>query len=108
MPHSNRPLRVNPDDLRMSANFMDMHRSEIQQAHAAADASIEEHMTEWVGASAMALQAKFLEWQGVTTYSTGECTYHHAAFKKVAAEFETMDEDKAVEMLRTRNQIPTF
>ncbi|PVA44660.1 WXG100 family type VII secretion target [Mycobacteroides abscessus] len=108
MLNPNQPLRVSPDDLRMSANFIDMHRSEIEQSHASADASIEEHMTEWVGASAVALQAKLLEWQGVTTHTTGECTYHHAAFKQVAAEFETMDEDKAVEIMRTRNQIRTL
>lgn len=107
MPNPNQPLRVNPDDLRMSANFMDMHGADIQSSHAVADASIEEHLSGWVGASALALQAKLLEWQSVTTHATGECTYHNGAFKKVATDFETMDEDKAVELMRTRNQIPT-
>lgn len=105
MPGSRQPLRVDTDDLRMSADFMDMHGEDLRREHAAADTSIADSAAEWVGASAAALQAKLAEWQRVTAHATGEFTYHNAAFKKVAVEFETMDDEAAVSLMRTRDQI---
>lgn len=105
MPDSGQPLRVDTDDLRRSADFMDMHAEDLRREHAAADTSIADSAAEWVGASAAALQAKIAEWQAVTAHATGEFAYHNAAFKKVAAAFETMDDDSAASLMRTRNQI---
>ena len=59
-------LRVDPIDLSMSSDHMDMHHGELLAAHTAANGTIEEAQTGWVGASAAALQSKLAEWQAVT------------------------------------------
>jgi hypothetical protein len=56
-------LRVDPIDLRLSSDHMDMHHTEVSTAHVAANGDIEAAQAGWVGASAAALQAKFAEWQ---------------------------------------------
>lgn len=105
MPDSCEPLRVNTDDLRMSADFMDMHGEDLRREHQTADTGIADSASEWVGTSAAALHAKLAEWQQVTAHAAGEFDYHNAAFKKVAVEFETMDDDAAACLMRTRDRI---
>ena len=105
MPDPGQPLRVDVDHLRMSADFMDMHGEDLRRAHETADTSIVDSAAEWVGASAAALQAKLAEWQGVTAHASNEFAYHNAAFKKVATEFEKMDEEGATALMRSRDQI---
>ncbi len=100
-------LRVSPHDLRASANFMDMHGQDVARAHTEATASIEEHLTEWVGASAAAMKAKLMQMSDMATHTTSECEYHDGAFRHIAHAFQTIEEDFAVEMMRTRMQLPT-
>ncbi|OBI81118.1 WXG100 family type VII secretion target [Mycobacterium sp. E740] len=84
-------LEVDPIDLRMSSDHLDMHHSELSAAHTAADGAIEEAQAGWVGTSAAALQAKFAEWQDTTATMTRDLAAHGEAFRAAAAGYETVD-----------------
>lgn len=88
-------LDVDPADLRLSADHMDMHASELSTAHGAANADIEAAQAGWVGASASALQAKFAEWQEATTAMTKDIAAHGVAFASAAEGYTTVDQDGA-------------
>jgi len=88
-------LKVDPIDLRLSSDHMDMHRAELATAHTAANGDIEAAQAGWVGASAAALQAKFAEWQEVTTKITTDITAHGAAFQSAAEGYATVDDQSA-------------
>ena len=88
-------LEVDPIDLRLSSDHMDMHRSELAAAHAAANGDIEAAQAGWIGASGAALQAKFAEWQEATTRMTTGIAAHGAAFQCAAEGYATVDEDGA-------------
>lgn len=59
-------MRVDPVDLALSADHMDMHGRDLQVAHAAANAAIDSAGAGWVGTSALVLQARLAEMQAVT------------------------------------------
>ncbi|MDO3398665.1 WXG100 family type VII secretion target [Mycolicibacterium neoaurum] len=88
-------LRVDPVDLRMSSDHMDMHHADLQAAHSAANADIDAAQAGWVGASAAALQARFAEWQNTTAELCGDIAAHGAAFRKSAEGYTTVDADGA-------------
>jgi uncharacterized protein YukE len=90
------PVKVDPIDLRMSSDHMDMHHSELLAAHGA----IEEAQVGWVGASAAALQTKLADWQAVTTELCGDIGAHGEAFRSAAAGYESTDTDSAEKLDR--------
>jgi WXG100 family type VII secretion target len=91
-------LEVDPVDLRMSSDHMDMHHSELSAVHDAANGAIEEAQAGWVGTSAAALQARFAEWQAETVTLTGDIAAHGAAYR-AAADSYTGDDSAAAEAL---------
>lgn len=93
-------LKVDPTDLRMSSDHMDMHHTELQAAHAAADSTIEEAQAGWVGASAAALQSKLAEWQAETTKLCGNIAAHGEAFRAAATGYQTIETDSAEKLDR--------
>jgi WXG100 family type VII secretion target len=94
------PVKVDPIDLRMSSDHMDMHHFELLAAHTAANGAIEEAQAGWVGASAAALQTKLAEWQAVTTELCGDIAAHGEAFRSAAAGYESTDTDSAEKLDR--------
>ncbi|QNJ91192.1 WXG100 family type VII secretion target [Mycolicibacterium fluoranthenivorans] len=88
-------LNVDPIDIRMSSDHMDMHHTDLQAAHSAANADIEASQSGWVGTSAAALQAKFTEWQAATAQLCGDVAAHGAAFRKAADGYTTVDAESA-------------
>lgn len=86
-------LKVDPVDLYMSSDRMGMHHADLQKAHAGADALIEGAMSGLVGSSAIALQEKLLEWQGVTRQLCETVSYHQVEFKQSGVMYETTDGD---------------
>lgn len=89
------PVNVDPIDLRMSSDHMDMHHGDLLAAHGAANGAIEEAQTGWVGASAAALHAKMAEWQSVTVQLCADIAAHGEAFRSAAAGYETTDANSA-------------
>lgn len=77
-------LKVDPIDLRMSSDHLDMHHAELRAAHSAADSAIEGAQVGWVGASAAALHAKMTDWQAATTHLTDDIAAHGAAYTAAA------------------------
>ncbi|GLP76369.1 hypothetical protein TUM20983_34790 [Mycobacterium antarcticum] len=88
-------LEVDPIDLRMSADHMDMHHADLTAAHTTADADIESAQAGWVGASGAALLAKLADWQQATGVMTADIASHGAAFQSAAAEYASVDETSA-------------
>jgi WXG100 family type VII secretion target len=93
-------LKVDPVDLRMSSDHMDMHHGELLGAHTAANGAIEEAQAGWVGASAAALQSKLAEWQATTVELCGDIAAHGEAFRTAAAGYQTIDIDSAEKLDR--------
>ncbi|AWG62451.1 hypothetical protein DDT46_00500 [Mycobacteroides abscessus] len=98
-------LRVDFVDMKMSSNLIDGHREDLQAAHSAADAAIEAAQAGWVGQSALALQEKLLELQGVTHHANNECDHHSTAITAISDKFQKIDEQEAIEIIRTRRSI---
>lgn len=88
-------LNVDPVDLHMSSDHMDVHHAELQAAHTAANGVIEGAQAGWVGTSAGALQAKFVEWQEITENLTSNIAAHGAAFQDAANGYEKGDSQSA-------------
>ena len=96
-----KPLEVDPIDLRISANHMDVHHAELAAAHTAANSEIEAAQVGWVGASGAALMAKFAEWQEATFAITSEIASHGAAFQATADDYAATDQTNAEGIDRT-------
>ena len=89
------PVKVDPVDLRMSSDHLDMHHGELLAAHTAANGAMEEAQAGWVGTSAAALQTKLAEWQAVTAELCGDIAAHGEAFRTAAAGYESTDTNSA-------------
>lgn len=98
-------LRVDFVDMKMSSSLIDGHREDLRAAHAAADSAIEAAQSGWVGQSAIALQEKLLELQGITHRMNNECDHHSTAITAISDKFQTIDEQEAIDILRTRRSI---
>jgi WXG100 family type VII secretion target len=88
-------LRVDPTDLRMSSDHMEMHRADLSAAHVAANSDIESAQAGWVGESGAVLAAMFTDWQAATAAMTSEIASHGAAFQSAAEQYATVDEASA-------------
>lgn len=88
-------VRVDPVDLRMSANHLAMHSEDLRAAHTEADADIEATQAGWVGESAMAMQVKLEEWQQFTARVCADLDIHQANFCSAANAYEVTDADSA-------------
>jgi WXG100 family type VII secretion target len=84
-------LNVDPIDLRLSVDHVNMHAAELAAVHAASDADIEAAHTGWVGSSAAALHARFAEWQEATTTMTADLAAHGAAITSAADGYDAGD-----------------
>lgn len=94
-------LRVDPVDLYLSSEHMDVHHADLDAAHTAADGVIAEAQTGWVGASATALQSKLTQWQATTTTLCGDIASHGAAYHAAASGYVRDDTDSADALDRT-------
>jgi WXG100 family type VII secretion target len=88
-------LKVDSIDLHLSSDHMDSHHADLLTAHTAANGDIEAAQSGWVGSSAMALQAKFAEWQEATTAIATDIAAHAMAFRNAAHAYATIDDDGA-------------
>lgn len=96
-----KPLDVDPIDLRMSAEHMDMHHGELSAAHVAANGEIEAAQVGWIGASGAALLAKFAAWQEATVTMATDIAAHGAAFQSAAEEYAATDQTSAEDIDKT-------
>jgi WXG100 family type VII secretion target len=94
-------LGVDPIDLHLSSDHMDMHHAELRAAHGAADGVIDEAQAGWVGTSATALQSKMAEWQATTARLCGDIASHGAAYRAAANAYAGNDSDAAKALDRT-------
>ncbi|MEC4854627.1 WXG100 family type VII secretion target [Mycobacteroides chelonae] len=95
-------LSIEPERLRMSADRMDMHRTEHVETHSATNATIEASVTGWVGSSAAALQAKMTDWAAQSRHIENELTHYRDAFDTCGHAFTTTDEQSKVNIFQTR------
>ncbi|MBU8814080.1 WXG100 family type VII secretion target [Mycolicibacterium goodii] len=88
-------LKVDPVDLHMSSDHMDVHHADLTAAHTSADGEIEGAQAGWVGASAAALQSKMTEWQATTTKLCGDIAAHRDTYKAAANGYAQNDSHAA-------------
>lgn len=91
-------LKVDPIDLHLSSDHVDVYGAEFAAAHGAANGDIEAAQAGWVGASGAALQAKFAEWQETTATITTDLAAHAAAFQNAAQAYATTDDTSAEQL----------
>ncbi len=77
------PLQVDPVDLFLSSDHLDMHHAQHLEVHEAANAAIESAGSGWVGSSAAALQGKLAHLQAITAHISGELGHHCDAFRRI-------------------------
>ena len=94
-------LEVDPIDLRMSSDHMDMHHAEIRAAHAAADGEIEGAAGRLGRRFRCGLAGEDDEWQATTTKLCGDIAAHGAAFKAAADGYTQNDANSAEALDRT-------
>lgn len=99
------PLEVDPADLFMSADHLDMHQSDHDRIHSAANSSIESVGPGWVGSSGIALQSKLTHLQAVTDHISTELGRHRDAFRRIGHSYQNLDEDDAAHILRVRDSL---
>lgn len=91
----NEQLRVEPVDLHMSADHMDMHHSEFHAAHTEANTAIEDAQSGWIGASGAALRAKLIEWQETSIEVAANISSHGTRFRTAASQYAQTDAEQA-------------
>jgi hypothetical protein len=93
-------IQVVPEDLHLSARFIECHAKDIEAQHGAAHAEIESALPGLVGISAAAIAEKAVEWQGVTQAMCLRLSGHGAAFTTSAVGYQTTDDHNATEISR--------
>jgi hypothetical protein len=84
-------IQVVPEDLHLSARFVNCHAADIQAQHAAAHAEIEGAQPGLVGLSAVAIAEKAAEWQGITQAFCARLADQSAAFSTSALAYRSTD-----------------
>jgi WXG100 family type VII secretion target len=92
---SGRTIRVEPEDLHLSASLVDGHGEDVQLGHAAADAEIQAAQAGLVGLSAAAMQAKAAEWKAVTAALTARLANHSTALRADALGYQQTEAQNA-------------
>jgi WXG100 family type VII secretion target len=88
-------VKADPADLLISADHLAMHSTDLRAAHAESDADIEATQAGWTGTSAVAMHAKFTEWQEFTDKVCGELDTHQDNFRAAADAYQAADADGA-------------
>lgn len=96
------PLQVTPERLHASANAMDSHLRQHQDAHKAADAKIAGAVSGLVGVAASALSAKSTDLQAKSLHVSNELTHFRDAFDSCGYAFAATDEESKVRIFNTR------
>lgn len=93
-------LRVDPVDLALSADHMDMHGRDLHVSHASANAAIDSAAPGWVGTSAVALQARLAELQAVTDDLLVQITTMGEHFRIASQRYSQSDTSSADALAR--------
>ncbi|CRZ14799.1 WXG100 family type VII secretion target [Mycolicibacterium neworleansense] len=98
-------LKFDPADLFMSADHLDRHEADHTQGHQSANADIAAAGSGWVGSSGAALKGKLSHLQTVADHISTELTHHRDAFRHIGKQYDTIDQDSAVDLLRIRQNL---
>jgi WXG100 family type VII secretion target len=86
-------LRVDPADVRIGANFVDMHAGDLHEGHDAAHKRITAAQSGWIGASEAALSARMTELEEETAAHCRELHGHRDNLRTAADSYDTTDTD---------------
>jgi hypothetical protein len=86
-------LKIDPIDLALSADHMDMHGNDLQVAHTSANAALKGAAAGWVGMSAAALQARMADLQAVTDELHGQISTIGEQFRIASGMYSATDSD---------------
>ena len=79
-----RDMRVDPTDLGLSANQVDVSADDLRTSHAAAQERVAGAATGWIGRSAKALAAKAEHWEQESASHYTEISGHGTSFRTAA------------------------
>ncbi|MCB0927938.1 MAG: hypothetical protein KDB70_08475 [Mycobacterium sp.] len=99
-------LGVDPVDLALSADHMDMHGNDLRVAHGAANAAIEGAAVGWVGTSAVALQGFLVDLETVTNELCGHVETLGQKFRIAYQEYVATDQDGADSLAASGGSTP--
>jgi uncharacterized protein YukE len=101
-------IRVDPDELHVSAAKVDVYADELHLSHTAANGRIEAAQVGVPTGSAVALSAAVSKWQMDTTVLFGNLVEHSEALRGAAAGYVGTDEDKAADIGAVGDQVSTL
>ncbi|WP_299559749.1 type VII secretion target [uncultured Mycolicibacterium sp.] len=86
-----KPVRVVPEDLRMSADRVDVCADDLRGRHGSADSRIETARGGLPAAAAAALDTALAKWRADTTAVVGRMIGHGAGLRAGAAQYQHTD-----------------
>jgi uncharacterized protein YukE len=98
-------LNVDPIDLFMSSDHLDMRQSEHSHVHELANAALESAGVGWVGNSAATLQNKLADLQQITAHIEDELGHHRDGFRQIGHAYSDIDEESAADIVRIRQSL---
>jgi WXG100 family type VII secretion target len=98
-------LRVDPADVRIGANFVDMHAGDLHEGHDAAHKRITAAQSGWIGASEAVLSARMTELEEETAAHCRELREHCDNLSTAADTYETTDTDAAAGFVQNQAEL---
>lgn len=95
-------LHVDPVDLLMSSDRLDMLAHEHTQTNTTTNSVLAVSATRWIGTSAVALQRKLALLQKISSHIGNELEHNSRFFRRIGTDFERTDEHAAENILVTR------
>ncbi|MEE6167935.1 MULTISPECIES: WXG100 family type VII secretion target [unclassified Mycolicibacterium] len=99
------PLNVDPIELFMSSDHLDMRQSQHSYVHELANAALESAGGGWVGNSAAALQGKLSDLHQISAHIENELGHHRDVFRKIGHAYSDIDEQSAADLIRIRQSV---
>jgi uncharacterized protein YukE len=103
-----RDLRVDPTDLGLSANQVDVSADDLRTAHTAAQERVAGASAGWIGKSATALAAKAEHWEQESASHYAEMCRHGAHFRSAAEKYVSTDSTSASGLSTVAEKIGTL
>jgi WXG100 family type VII secretion target len=91
-------LRVDPLEVRMAANHVDVAADDLRSAHFSAHERMGTAQAGWVGSSAAALAATTAKWEEESAGHYAELVGHVEHFRSAAAQYMNTDSSEGSEI----------
>jgi WXG100 family type VII secretion target len=101
-------LRVDPIEVRMAANHVDVAADDLRSAHGSAHERMGAAQAGWIGSSAAALAATTAKWEEESAGHYTELVGHGEHFRSAAAQYVDTDSDEGSEIQSIGSKLGTL